>query len=796
MSLLDTLIVELVGKTDQFQESMKEASEAAEESSNKIGTSLDGVSGHVDTLSIAVGELAAKMTEKLLESFKEFYMEALEAGENINKVSERLGVATDELQKFQYAASLTGSSAENMNSALQFMDRNLSKAGDGNKVVVETLSKLGLSMDKLVTMRPADQFLAIADAISKVKDPADRMRSSLEIFGRGAGDLVPLMKLGADGIRELGTQAENLGAILGGEDLNALEEAKDAFEKLEIVSKAAASRMIASVAPAMQTVVEQSINVTATLKDAGASAIEFYTHLFNAMTGGEDLVEGFTAAASTKFADFMRGLASIVEKSFGVVVELVIAFIEYTLLTVEQLVTKALLVITRVISDIGSLISHVSATAGEAVKSFADKAATDLNKFQQTIRDGMKQTDNELVASFKAVGDAWEKTFSNPQAAKPTPPNNKEDISEEEKARRRGVLLVEEQAKWKAATQEKIKDSDAEYEKAIKSYEGITGVMNKFYSEMHAAEDKNTTARRKAYDEAVKYSMDEREVIIADYRKRESAILDMDVKSDADKQKRNEAIIKLQEKQSEKLAEIDQRAEDRKRQKQEKVLGYTRKGGNEGDQTEVEMEEYQKAQRALNDLKDSELPKDKTRAQMKEDIEKRHQQAMSDIKTRAVNNDLTAASQFFGNMSSLMQSGNKNLFEIGKAAAYAQTVVNTAQAAMASFKFGAEIGGPVLGGVMAAAAITAGMVQLATISGAQMGGGGSVSSGGAGSIGGVANPPTTVQNVANTNMEQTAPTSVVNISIQGDNVSRQQIVDLIDQINDAQRDGNVILQVA
>ncbi|MBU1082497.1 MAG: hypothetical protein KKB59_18570, partial [Spirochaetes bacterium] len=93
----------------------------------------------------------------------------------------------------------------------------------------------------------------------------------------------------------------------------------------------------------------------------------------------------------------------------------------------------------------------------------------------------------------------------------------------------------------------------------------------------------------------------------------------------------------------------------------------------------------------------------------------------------------------FTNLSSLMQVENKKAFYIGKAASYAATVINTAEAAMASFKAMAGIPyvGPALGAVAAATAVVAGGVQLATIKRQKYGdSGGGVSAGPVGSTGG------------------------------------------------------------
>jgi len=65
-------------------------------------------------------------------------------------------------------------------------------------------------------------------------------------------------------------------------------------------------------------------------------------------------------------------------------------------------------------------------------------------------------------------------------------------------------------------------------------------------------------------------------------------------------------------------------------------------------------------------------------------------------------------------MSVLMESKNRQMFEVGKIAAIASTVINTIEAAMASYKSlsGIPIVGPALGAIAAATAVAAGMMRI------------------------------------------------------------------------------------
>lgn len=140
----------------------------------------------------------------------------------------------------------------------------------------------------------------------------------------------------------------------------------------------------------------------------------------------------------------------------------------------------------------------------------------------------------------------------------------------------------------------------------------------------------------------------------------------------------------------------------------------------------------------------------------------RHEAALTSIAKEEMDKRLMLAEieasnrqQALGNMmtnlASLMNSRSRKMFEIGKAAAIAETAINTGRAAMGAYAALAPIPiiGPALAIAAAGAAILAGGVQIQQIKAQQFGGGGTVSVGGiGGSTGGgtsVYTPPQPTQ---------------------------------------------------
>ena len=85
---------------------------------------------------------------------------------------------------------------------------------------------------------------------------------------------------------------------------------------------------------------------------------------------------------------------------------------------------------------------------------------------------------------------------------------------------------------------------------------------------------------------------------------------------------------------------------------------------------------------------------------------------------------LQVASSMMGNLSSLMDTENRKLFNIGKVAALAQATIDGYSAIQSSYAQGSKIGGPAVGAAFAATAAIATGVQIARIASTSFGSGG------------------------------------------------------------------------
>lgn len=212
----------------------------AEESGGVLRELLAVFGFKVETEELAKGETQlVKFFERVERTAKVFAglfvaKEIYEFAEaNVHAMSEiehsaaRLGIAAEDVQKYQFAAKSMGLEGEtllNMMGRLQVTQDQAAKSGGE---AAQAFSDIGISLSEIKGKDANEVFRLVADGLAKTTDHSKRARVAQELFGRGGRELLPILAEGSKGLDELNRAYEELG---GGYSEEAIEKSKE-FEK-------------------------------------------------------------------------------------------------------------------------------------------------------------------------------------------------------------------------------------------------------------------------------------------------------------------------------------------------------------------------------------------------------------------------------------------------------------------------------------------------------------------------------------------------------------------------------------
>lgn len=153
----------------------------------------------------------------------------LEYASSLGEVAQQLGVTTTALQTYRYAATQVGLSQDEMDASLARLTRSIGDASNGTGPAAKAFQQLGISLrDSNGNLLSTERAMPlIAEALTKVQDPAQKAAILVDLFGKSGQKLLPLLSEGARGIDALNEAAKKTGTILTPEQIAKADEAMD-----------------------------------------------------------------------------------------------------------------------------------------------------------------------------------------------------------------------------------------------------------------------------------------------------------------------------------------------------------------------------------------------------------------------------------------------------------------------------------------------------------------------------------------------------------------------------------------
>lgn len=226
-----------------------------------VGQSLQDAGGKVEAFGkklAPVSGAAAAIGGSLLK----LGYDAVTNADELNTLAKQTGLSTDELQKMQYASDLVDVSVDDITGALRKLKPQITEDN-------EALAALGVStVDANGNLRDAnDVFYDTLEALSKITNETERDQAAMEIFGKSADSLAGIIDDGGAALRDYGQQAEDLGLILDGDTLDALNQTNDTIDLLKANLGGTLAEIGADVATVLGPALEKGADLIKTITD-------------------------------------------------------------------------------------------------------------------------------------------------------------------------------------------------------------------------------------------------------------------------------------------------------------------------------------------------------------------------------------------------------------------------------------------------------------------------------------------------------------------------------------------------
>lgn len=362
------------GDLDQVGDDAEEAadglSDAADEAENTNGA-FDALGKGAAAVGAAMVAATAAMVAGLKEVGSALVDCTVDAGnyvDEINTLSMKTGVSAETLQEWNYVSGLIDVDVSTMTGSLTKLEKSMSSADGTQEKYIETLNtlkeqleagkitqeeyyekldeanekattgfdKLGVAIyDEAGNFRDNEEvFWDTIDALGQIEDPVQRDLAAMELLGKSAKELNPLIEAGSDKFRELSQEAHDVGYVMDEETMGSFQDFDDQMERFSKSGTAAKNALGTLLLPALSE-----------LSTTGTSALQKFTKAVQNSNGDvsvigdaiSEMLPEILGSINKVLPDILKLVGTAVDSLLQIFIDNLPLFVDTAMSIIEQL---------------------------------------------------------------------------------------------------------------------------------------------------------------------------------------------------------------------------------------------------------------------------------------------------------------------------------------------------------------------------------------------------------------------------------------------------------------------------
>lgn len=242
MSTLGKAVIEFSADTAKFTGDIGRAAAVFNRNMAQMERGIASL-GNAITAVLAVGGLGA-----LAKS-------AIDAGDELNKLSQKAGISVEALSELKHGASLADVDVQSLSIGLKEFNKSIVEAGDKSSKAGQLFTALGVD----ITKGPEVALKQFAQRVAEMKDGSEKTALVVALLGKAGQDMIPWLNQGAEGMQRAAEQARALGLNMTTEQAQRFEQFNDNMKTLGQLSSVVGKNLANLVVPGINSMTENLI---------------------------------------------------------------------------------------------------------------------------------------------------------------------------------------------------------------------------------------------------------------------------------------------------------------------------------------------------------------------------------------------------------------------------------------------------------------------------------------------------------------------------------------------------------
>ena len=343
-----------------------------------------------------MSNIASQALQTVTGKIKELVKGAMDAADQLMRMSATTRLTTDQLQEWEYIGAATGVSIDIISSALARLVNNMDAARAGSREQKEAFADLGIELtDNTGRLRNSvEVFYEVVDALSRMTSETERDAIAQDLIGRSATELNPIIREGSAALREMAEEAHRFGAVMSEETVKKLDEAGDRLDKGWIALKARAGDTIASILDWLNNLIYGHDFAANSI----AGNIESLKDDFDGLVSSYETAANAAEKSIKAQMGLWEDMSGNAKKSYTEIKSAVISQIEW----LEQYTTNLANLASRNVEGIDMLIDKLADGSRESAAILAGLATASDEELKSLI-DRMAEVDTRQIGLSRQI---------------------------------------------------------------------------------------------------------------------------------------------------------------------------------------------------------------------------------------------------------------------------------------------------------------------------------------------------------------------------------------------------------
>lgn len=243
----------------------------AEKTEKTIVSKLGGVVGKVGAGLAASAGVAAAGIAVAGKKVIDFANDVSAAGDEIDKMSQKIGISTDAYQEWSYVFERSGADVNNLQTGMKTLSGVITDAANGSESAASKLSAIGVSLEEINGLSQEDQLSLVISRLQEMGEGSERTAAATDLLGRSATDMAAVLNMTAEDTQALIDEAHEYGMVMSEDAVASSAAYQDSLTKLQGTLGGLKNQLVADLLPGLTQVVDGLADVangSTSLEDA------------------------------------------------------------------------------------------------------------------------------------------------------------------------------------------------------------------------------------------------------------------------------------------------------------------------------------------------------------------------------------------------------------------------------------------------------------------------------------------------------------------------------------------------